>query len=109
MRVEDFESTYELQSLSKREKDKLLSRLYWDRNVELSKLYHLLYGETDECEYLDKTNLFCRLLSTYDWYTLLKLIPLSKSNDILSEQVLNRLYPKELKKKFLYARKILSK
>jgi hypothetical protein len=53
--------------------------------------------------------IFCRLLSTYDWYTLIKLIPKKLLREALTDDVLGRLYPKELKEKYKYAREILFK
>jgi hypothetical protein len=95
--------------LSKKQKQKLLSRLYWDMDVKTNDLLCVLNEETSEIGPVDKLNFYCRLLKTYDWYTLLKLIPIEKFKDVLSDPVLNRLYPREMKQRFLYARKILSK
>ena len=98
-----------MRQLSKKEKHKLLSRLYWDMDVKTNDLLRLLNEETSEIGHIDKSNFYCRLLKTYDWYMLLKLIPLKKFEEILSDPVLNRLYPREMKQRFLYARKVLSK
>ena len=51
---------------------------------------------------------FCRLLTSCDWYTLLKLIPSGKLKVVLSDKVLDRLYPKDLKTKYVYARNLLT-
>jgi hypothetical protein len=95
--------------LSKKQKQKLLFRLYWDMDVKTNDLLCVLNEETSEIGPVDKLNFYSRLLKTYDWYTLLKLIPIEKFKDVLSDPVLNRLYPREMKQRFLYARKILSK
>ena len=78
-----------MRQLSKKEKHKLLSRLYWDMDVKTNDLLRLL-EETNEIGHIDKLNFYCRLLKTYDWYTLLKLIPLEKFEEILSDPVLDR-------------------
>ena len=87
----------------------MLSRLYWDMDVEPEQLYRMLDGEAEGIGYIDGSNLYARLLATYDWYTLLKLIPAKNLKHALSDQVINRLHPKELKDRFLYAREVLSK
>ena len=87
----------------------MLSRLYWDMDVEPEQLYQMLYGKIDKIGQIKRTDLYARLLATYDWYTLLKLVPVEKLKHALSDQVINRIYPKGLKDRFLYAREILSK
>ncbi|MCK5098547.1 MAG: hypothetical protein KAR45_10625, partial [Desulfobacteraceae bacterium] len=82
---------------------------FWDRNVDENQLYDLITGKIKTLPFLDKKLVFCRLLSTYDWYTLINLIPEKTLRQTLSDDILDRLYPKELKEKYKYARKILFK
>ena len=98
-----------MRQLSQEEKEKILSRLYWDMDVNPADIYCLLNKEIEELENLDEINFYCRLLSSCDWYTLLKLVPLKNVEKILSDTVIDRLYPKDLKDRFLYAREILSR
>jgi hypothetical protein len=44
---------------------------------------------------------------TYDWYTLLALIPPERLGEALSEPVIEHLHPASLKNRYLYARRIL--
>ncbi len=87
----------------------MLSRLYWDMDVDPDQLYRLLNEEINGIGHIDKTGLYSRLLATYDWYALLKLIPAGNLKHALNDQVIKRLYPKELRERFLYAREVLSK
>jgi hypothetical protein len=48
-------------------------------------------------------------LSSCDWYTLLKLIPSNKLQIVLSDPVLDTLFPNDLKHKYRYAREQLSR
>ena len=84
-------------------------RLHWDMNVELSEVHHLLEKDSEELEDINEINFYCRLLTSCDWYTLLKLMPSKKIKQILSDTVIDRLYPKDIKRRYLYARDILSK
>ncbi len=89
------------------EKKEILSRIYWDMEVDPEKLLSILEGKTDRYYFIDKLNIYSRLLKSCDWYTLLKIIPAEHLTDLLSDEVINRLYPKNLQDKFLYARSIL--
>ena len=98
-----------MRQLSREEKGKILSRLYWDMDVNSADMDSLLNGETEELANVDEINFYCRLLSSCDWYTLLKLVSLEKITKMLSDTVIERLYPRDLKDRFLYAREVLSK
>lgn len=87
----------------------MLSRLYWDTDVEPEQLYQMLDGKIDGIGHIKRTDLYARILATYDWYTLLKLVQAENLKHALSDQVINRIYPKGLKDRFLYAREVLSK
>ena len=90
------------------EKIKLLSKLYWDVDVSQDNLHRLLNGEIDSIGFIDKTNLYYRILTTFDWYTIQKLIPHAYLSDLLADEVLNRIHNTELKNRLLYARHVLS-
>lgn len=79
----------------------------WDLKLDAGLLLQLLNDEIEGVEGVDKTSLYRRLLTTYDWYTLIKLVPPEKLRMMLDDSVLDRLFPKDLKDKFLYARTVL--
>ena len=57
----------------------------------------------------DRIDLYRRFLTSHDWYTLLNLFSVTTLKDeILDEKVVCRLFPKELRNRYRYARKILS-
>jgi hypothetical protein len=96
-----------MKQLSPRKKIKLLSRLSWDSEVSPEHLYRLLQHETDHAGNMDIRNLYYRILTTFDWYTVLQLVPRNNLKELLDDSVLNRIYPIDLKSKFIFARTIL--
>ena len=93
--------------LSESEINNMLSRLYWDVEVQPDQLHELLKGKIERIGHIDILNLYYRMLMTYDWYTILKIVPTDKLADLLSDTVLDKIRFKDLKEKFLYARKII--
>ena len=87
----------------------MLSRAFWDQNVDDSRLDDFINGKVEEWPAPDRKLFFRRLLSTYDWYTLLKLVPEKALRDLLEDDVLAGLYPRELKEKYRYVRQVLFK
>lgn len=90
------------------DKKQMIKKLYWDRDIDAEYVSQLIDGQPERIQG-DRIDLYRRFLTSYDWYTLLKHFSLPKLKDeILDEKVISRLFPKELKDRYRYARKILS-
>jgi hypothetical protein len=98
-----------MKSLTTSEKEIILSRLFWDVDKHYVDYNELLDEKFRNIENDDGQKFFARILTSCDWYTLLKLMPLSRVKVILSDPILNRLYPKELKDRYIYAKSVLSR
>ena len=96
-----------MKTLSESEIKDLLPRLYWDVEVQPDQLYGLLKGEIERIGHVDIQNLYYRMLTTFDWYTILRIVPTDKLSDLLSDAVIDKIRFKDLKEKFLYAREII--
>ena len=93
---------------SEDKKRELLKKLFWDKDVDIDYILKLLEGGA-EINPGDRVNLYYRLLTTYDWYTLLKLISIDRlKTEALSDVVTSRLFPDALREKYQYARRVLS-
>ncbi len=86
---------------------KMPGNIFWDVDVDTDQMDRLLRGEIDRIGHLNRINIYRRMLMTYDWYTLLALIPPDRIREALSVPVLEGLYPAGLKDRYLYARSIL--
>jgi len=93
--------------LSKEEILRILQSIYWERNVNPERLYKILKGDV-RTSGAEKYNLYLRLITGCDWYTLRKIFSDRELMQLLADDVLQRIYPKEMKEKFLYARRLLS-
>jgi hypothetical protein len=98
-----------MNSLSTSEKEKILSRLFWDsKNVPFN-LERFIEENLHNLKDPQSQQFLSRLLSSCDWYTLLKLLPIDRLRAILNDDILSKLFPKELKNKYIYARNVLSR
>ena len=84
-----------------------LTPIFWDTDVNPDQLYCLLRGDIDRIGHIDRINLYRRLFMTYDWYTLLSLIPPDRLREALGEPVLKGIHPASLRDRYLYARNVL--
>ena len=85
-----------------------LAKLYWDYAFDKKDLYKLLTGKIESVGHVCREDLYFRILTTYDWYTILKIIPPEQLRDALHDKVLNRIRFKDLKARYQYARESLS-
>lgn len=97
-----------MKTISKKEKEKILSRLFWDKKINLTDVDKFLDEKLDTIDDIDSQIFFARLLTSCNWYTLLKLLPPKKLSILLNDNVLDRLFPKDIKGKYKYARDVLS-
>jgi hypothetical protein len=98
-----------MKALTPSEKERILSRLFWDVESKQTGIDKLIEEKLQTFDNPQSQQFFCRLLSSCDWYTLLKLIPPQQLKVVLSDQVLDKLFPRDLKTKYKYARDLLSR
>jgi hypothetical protein len=98
-----------MKPITQSEKERIISRIFWDMEVDEIDFNKLLTEKLNTIENIESQKFFSRLLTSCDWYTLLKLIPPTELKSILNSPALERLYPKDLKEKYLYVRGILSR
>ena len=82
----------------------MLSRLFWDVEVNPNQLHSLLRGEIEKVGHIDIAGLYYRMLMTFDWYTILRILPREKLAELLSDATIERIRFKELKERYQYAR-----
>lgn len=94
--------------LSRAEIQEHLEKLFWDYDIDKSKLFALLYGEIDRINFIDRNKLYERILKYFDWYLILKIVPRSQLKNMLSSKNIKSLFPKSLQEQYLYVQKIIS-
>lgn len=84
-------------------------RLFWDIDVTQTDVNELINEKLKTIDHIGSQQFFSRLLTSCDWYTLIKLLPPMQLSTILNDEILDRLYPTELKGSYTYAREVLSR
>lgn len=97
-----------MNQLSETEIKQKLKAAFWDTNISENDLYFIFSGNLNEKKYhIDKNFIYSRILNTYDWFTILQMFKMNDLENLLKDDVLNMLYPRVLKNKYLYVRRIL--
>lgn len=89
------------------EKKQMLGKAFWDKKIDPDLLYAFVNGEIDSIPFIFPKSIYLKLLSTYDWYTLLSLVPMETLEKAMSDDVLDSLFPRTLSRKYRYARQLL--
>jgi len=90
---------------SEQEIKEKLKLLLWDTPATADDAYNLLMYDKP-CR-ISKHNLYQKILTTFPWFTVLKIIPKEKIVYAMSEEVLRGLFPKKLKENYLNARRFI--
>lgn len=98
-----------MQQLNKQEKSEKVQQLFWDLSVDIDQIVRFLDGEVSEIKQVSTESLYHRMLKSFSWYTLQKMVSRDVLRGMLDDRILSRLYPHDLKKRYIYAREVLSR
>lgn len=85
---------------------KELKRIIWDYSVDEKTLWDIFEGKSTTFS-LNKNKLYSRLLLSTPWYRLLDCLGLNGLKEILTDEVVNSIWIKDIREKFIYAKEIL--
>ncbi len=84
-----------------------IQKILWDINLSPAEVYALLHGDETQVRGVTRNNIYRRLMTTFNWYTVKELVPAANYKELLSDEVLNSLYPPSIKKKYQLVRNVL--
>lgn len=93
--------------MSEQEIKDILSKINWDTPHDTDELYRIFTGELDHIGGVDKKWIYARILNTFNWYTVLKIIPQDELPRLLSDEVIDKLFPRQLRNKYRHVRSAL--
>ncbi len=86
------------------ERHHLLSRLMWDYNYTAEEVDEVLLGRKSTLGHLTQESIVRRILETYSWFTVIRLIPPQELYPILNEDFKKNLRSKSLQKHYAFVR-----
>ena len=89
------------------QRDKILKSLMWDYSISAGEMQDLLDGKIEKAGHYTYENLFAKMIKGLPWYTVLQLIPAEKVKELLTDEVINTLWPESVKTQYKYVRKRL--
>jgi hypothetical protein len=85
-----------------------LETVLWDCDLSPGEALDLLAHPDQSKKGVTARNLYVKILGGCSWYTLLKLFPAERlKKEILTDEIVDRLFPPVLKQRYRYARSLL--
>ncbi|MBI3601850.1 MAG: hypothetical protein HY209_03050 [Candidatus Omnitrophica bacterium] len=85
---------------------KELKRILWDYSIDEQALWAIFEGKMATFS-LTQEKLYTRLLLSTPWYRLLDCFSITGLKEILTDQAINLIWIKDVREKFMYAKKSL--
>jgi len=96
-------------SISREEKLDLLRRLMWDYSIAPEQCLEVLEGVRTKAGHYTDENLFRKLIESYPWFTVLKLLPRERILQLMSDQTIQSIRNKSLISRYEFIRTRLQK
>ncbi len=76
----------------------------WDYKISVDDIESVLNGEKDHIGHLTQDKIFARLLESYPWFTVVKLMTIEDIQMLLTSNVISQLRSKSLREKYEFVR-----
>jgi hypothetical protein len=87
----------------------LMRSLMWDYNIPPEHCLEVLEGKREMAGHYTEETLFRKLLESYRWFTILKILPPEKIRELLTDNVIGSLRFKSLSENYGFIRKELQR
>lgn len=86
---------------------KCLRSINWDTSLSSEELLRLLKGDTDNLNGFTKKNLYTKILNYYPWHKIRHMVDVDKLSEVLADDVIQGLFPRDLRDKYRYVKSLL--
>lgn len=94
---------------STEERLKLMRSLMWDYNIAPEHCLEVLEGKREKAGHYTAETLFRKVLESYRWFTILRIIPPERILELLTDNVISSLRFKSLSERYAFIRKELQR
>lgn len=94
---------------SREEKLKFMKGLMWDYNIPPGHCLEVLEGTRKKAGHYNEATLFRKLIESYRWFTVLKILSIERITELLTDDIVKSLRFKFIKTNYEFIRKRLSK
>lgn len=79
----------------------------WDYDISIDELERLINGHSSKAGHYTLETLFIKMASGLPWFTIVEILGAEKINELLTDDVIQKIWPKSVRNKYSYVRKRL--
>jgi hypothetical protein len=84
-----------------------LKSVNWDTTLTSAELLQILKGDVEKLKGFTRQNLFTKLLNFYTWHKVRHMVEEEELPEVLAEEVIQGLFPRDLRDKYRYVKSLL--
>ena len=93
--------------MNKAANNKNFDQIMWDYSISGKDAEKVFSGELEFVGHYNQATLFRKIIETYSWYTILKIFPIEKIRELLTDDVVKGLRMPSLQKQYEFVQKRL--
>ena len=82
----------------------LLKSVLWDYTISPNEIERLINGEVDHVYHYTFESLMHKMVENLPWYTIIRIVPLERIKEALTQQFINTIRQPSLRNKYTYVR-----
>jgi hypothetical protein len=93
--------------MDQQQRHKALQSVMWDYSISPGDMEKLLACKINKAGHYTREKLFSKMLTGLSWFTVISLIPIEEVKELLTDEVIEQLWPKSVQKKYRYVKQRL--
>lgn len=93
--------------MDNQQRRKALQSIMWDYKISSVDLEKLLDGKIPRAGHYTRESLFIKMIEGLPWFTIIQILPVSDVKEMLTNEVIEALWPKSLQTTYKYVSKRL--
>jgi len=93
-----------LQAKDYSEKSKIFNQMAWDYKISPEDLEAVLLDKKGKAGHYSKMDIFKKLVESYPWFTILNILPVESVQELLSDELIQKLRSASLRSKYTYVK-----
>ncbi len=84
-----------------------LKSIMWDYNISVKDMEMLIDGKIQKAGHYTYESLFIKMISGLPWFSVVAVFGPEKIKELLTDEVIRKIWPKSVQEKYVYVRKRL--
>ena len=93
-----------LQAKDDSEKSKIFNQIAWDYKISPDEIEAVLLDNKEKAGHYSRAEIFKKLVESYPWFTIINVLPVASVQQLLSDDLIQKLRSASLRSKYTYVK-----